>query len=68
MPSDDISSHELCSGHVHYRQDGLRQVRAVSGTIAARKFNNWYREVRDLLAAERGQPNCPSRHSRTTRY
>ena len=28
-----------------------------SGTIAARKLNNWYREVRALLSAERGQPN-----------
>ena len=32
--------------YIYYRQDGLRQVRAVSGTIAARKLNNWYREVR----------------------
>ena len=38
----------------HYSQHGLRQIRAVSRTIAAWKLTNQHREVRDRLAAERG--------------
>ena len=38
----------------HYSQHGLRQIRAVSRTIVARKLTNQHREVRDRLAAERG--------------
>ena len=38
----------------HYSQHGLRQIRAVSRTIAAWKLTNQHREVRNRLAAERG--------------
>ena len=38
----------------HYSQHELRQIRAVSRTIAAWKLTNYHLEVRDRLAAERG--------------